>query len=187
MINGQAWVSLCNYVEEWNKMTMEQRKGFKKWYSIGCSCAVRNGPVLLQQQKRNSIKKGEINNQPTLQSKTCSWDTKFEGDLDCQGLHSICAPISSPVMGSLKRQRAAIGHRMNRRTNENRRFSVRRSNNPGHIHLNDVETESVPNEPNCHWIPSPNYRDCMRNRTEQADLHHQILKKYDERTKLREP
>ena len=180
-------MSLCNYVEEWSKMTNEQRKGFKKWYSIGCSCSIRNGPNNLLQMKRNSLKKGQLISAP---SKTCSWDTKFEGDLDCQGLHSICVPISSPEMnGSLKRRSLIGQRRMNngRRDAGSRRFYLRRTN-PGQV-VNDIETESVLNEPNCHWIPSLTYRECMRNRTEQSDLHHQILKKYEEtRTvKLREP
>lgn len=179
-------------------MTLEQRKGFKKWYSIGCSCTIRNGPTASLQllNKRAASKRGQVN---SPEPKSCSWDTKFEGDLDCQGLHSICAPISSPPIqsGSLKR-RSSLVHGRGRRVvvnnvrrgrgfNARGRSSVRRGagpvSNPGHNVLNEIETESVQNEPpvmvNCHWIPSQTYHECMRNRTAQADLHHQLLKKYD--------
>ena len=77
--------------------------------------------------------------------------------------------------------------RRGRGFNARGRSSVRRGagpvSNPGHNVLNEIETESVHNEPpvmaNCHWIPSQTYHGCMRNRTAQADLHHQLLKKYD--------
>lgn len=156
-------------------MTEEQRKGFKKWYNVGCTCSVQNGPV-----SQKSMKKGsQLSNQS---SKSCSWDTKFEGTSDCQSLHSICAPTTNPTSLKLRR-RSMNGYRLNGRRSSNRRSYARESGH--HRSLNDVETEQSGS--NCHWIQSQTYRDCMKNRMNEADSN--ILKKYEESrvTKIREP
>ena len=37
---GKPWINLCNWHEEWDRMTSVQRKGFRKLYDLQCDCKV---------------------------------------------------------------------------------------------------------------------------------------------------
>lgn len=82
-IRGEKpWISLCNFVEEWPKLSSKQKKGFRKLYQQGCPCRVRMsryvGPYGPSQHKRERY---------------CSWDVLYPGHQeDCQALYSLCVP-----------------------------------------------------------------------------------------------
>ncbi|KAI1287394.1 Metalloproteinase inhibitor 3 [Halotydeus destructor] len=94
VIGEKVWVSLCNFVQEWSSLTAKQRKGFRRLYSQGCQCKVRE-----QMSHRSlsytlkhrflSLVDGRLQSLPGY----CHWETKWDQDLDCQGLYSICAPV----------------------------------------------------------------------------------------------
>jgi len=75
---GKVWISLCNYYEEWAKLTMKQRKGFRLLYKQGCECKIAPRP-----SRRWSLAY-------TVNANTCAWETVYESKGGCQGQHSIC-------------------------------------------------------------------------------------------------
>lgn len=98
---------------EWNLLSNRQKKGFKKLYSLGCLCKVRESHEIYKNHYRyphhlrysssslhdNTI--NVINNQNEYDIKRkkssnngyCNWETKWDSmGFDCLALHSICAP-----------------------------------------------------------------------------------------------
>nr|AYC07541.1 metalloproteinase inhibitor [Hemiscorpius lepturus] len=77
----KAFLSLCDLAMEWTDVTHKQKRGFRRLYQQGCHCKVKNGMFhryISRQQNKNQ----------------CLWDTASfrEPHLDCQKLHSFCAP-----------------------------------------------------------------------------------------------
>uniref|UniRef100_T1JNR6 NTR domain-containing protein n=1 Tax=Strigamia maritima TaxID=126957 RepID=T1JNR6_STRMM len=75
---GKAFISTCDYYQEWSNLTPKQRKGFKLLYKLGCECKVAYCPLAKRGHKCN------------VNANTCSWTTAFDKDGDCQGHYSIC-------------------------------------------------------------------------------------------------
>lgn len=55
VLAGQAHVNLCNYITNWNDLTVRQKKGFRLLYRQGCLCEVRFLDGEVQEQKEISI------------------------------------------------------------------------------------------------------------------------------------
>lgn len=43
---GKPWINLCNWSQDWDRMTAIQRKGFRRLYQRGCDCKVRHSNAL---------------------------------------------------------------------------------------------------------------------------------------------
>ncbi|XP_076369668.1 tissue inhibitor of metalloproteinase-like [Tachypleus tridentatus] len=82
-VNGEkALTSLCGYVKEWTTLSRKQRKGFRKLYQHGCRCRV------LSSFQSRLFGKGLLSEK----GRYCPWITVWDGDKDCEGLHSVCVP-----------------------------------------------------------------------------------------------
>ncbi|XP_054721448.1 tissue inhibitor of metalloproteinase-like [Uloborus diversus] len=82
-IRGEkAFISLCHFVQEWNKLSAKQKKGFRKLYQQGCRCRVRMP--------------GYVKNP---REPYCTWET-FRGRNDCQALYSLCVPYVQSFNGT---------------------------------------------------------------------------------------
>jgi hypothetical protein len=57
---------------------------------MGCKCKVRQSPIY-------SIFKSLNKSYPTIMGRKgyCNWETKWDNDDDCQGLNSMCVPVST--------------------------------------------------------------------------------------------
>jgi len=72
---GKPWINLCNWHEEWDRMTSVQRKGFRKLYERECDCKV--------------MECHWWGGRCPSTTSACVWRTAFD-KFDCQGEHSIC-------------------------------------------------------------------------------------------------
>lgn len=78
--SGKPWINLCHLVQDWDRLTPIQRKGFRRLYADGCrdDCRVMECHWWMGQCP------------PTTQA--CYWTTAMEGsNRDCQALHGVCS------------------------------------------------------------------------------------------------
>uniref|UniRef100_A0A4Q8K6L6 U48-Liphistoxin-Lth1a_1 n=1 Tax=Liphistius thaleban TaxID=1905330 RepID=A0A4Q8K6L6_9ARAC len=81
ILGEKAWVSLCHFVQEWPKLSSKQKKGFRKLYQQGCHCKVRMTGYVRW-----------FGHHHQHRGRYCPWETVWQGEHDCQGLHSFCVP-----------------------------------------------------------------------------------------------
>lgn len=75
---GKPWINLCNWSQDWDRMTAIQRKGFRRLYQRGCDCKV----VECHWWSKCPP--------PATSQAACTWSTASDWPLDCQQLHAIC-------------------------------------------------------------------------------------------------
>lgn len=81
LVGGKARISLCSYIHPWNQLSVRQKKGFRRLYSQGCHCEIKECPWWRQCPKH------------TIGNMTCPWETSISSDgslPDCQQNHAIC-------------------------------------------------------------------------------------------------
>ncbi|KAK2724393.1 metalloproteinase inhibitor 3-like [Artemia franciscana] len=75
--NGKSWISLCNWAQEWKKLTPGQKKGIRRLYYRGCDCKVEFC------QRWDGRCPNFMNH--------CEWQTlPINGKEDCQANHAVC-------------------------------------------------------------------------------------------------
>lgn len=173
IVAGKAWVSICNFVEEWATLTVKQRKGFRKLYASGCRCNVREEPPV---RSFYAYKQSHL---PGHLSKThhrpgyCHWQTKWDGMLDCQGMYSICAPAVPGFATtadnsnfiktqSLKAKKPSFG-------SKSRKSQVQES----------LPLESKQGGLECQWVHSHIYRNCMKTRKFEKEREKKLEREWE--------
>lgn len=177
VIGEKAWVSFCNFVQEWSTLSAKQRKGFRKLYAAGCRCKVREPPA----QPFYSYKQlhaGHHNSRMSQHRKGaaprpghCHWETKWEDSHhDCQGLYSLCAPVAvstptTPNEVDIVRLHEKPG-KSSRKVNKSR---------------NGVQdlAPPEPSGPECQWVQSQAYRNCMKTRKSEADKETDLEREWE--------
>ncbi|KDR22300.1 tissue inhibitor of metalloproteases isoform X2 [Zootermopsis nevadensis] len=90
VLAGQAHVNLCNYITNWNDLTVRQKKGFRLLYRQGCLCEIIDCPWWKQCPRDR------------LEADACLWESSVFSDAslpDCQSKHGICMKTPSGNCG----------------------------------------------------------------------------------------
>uniref|UniRef100_A0A1W7RA53 Tissue inhibitor of metalloproteases n=1 Tax=Hadrurus spadix TaxID=141984 RepID=A0A1W7RA53_9SCOR len=110
LVGEKPMINMCHLSLEWSTVTPKQKKGFRRLYQQGCHCKVKNTMYLRH-----------ISNQSTPNKFQCPWDTVSFGNLDCQRLHSFCAPSPHHKNQCIWVKSRAYRHCMKERGNQRER------------------------------------------------------------------
>ncbi|XP_074603153.1 metalloproteinase inhibitor 1-like [Brevipalpus obovatus] len=159
MVNNNPYVSFCNFIQENSTLTHRQRKGFRRTYGLNCGCKVRDTRSYAYHLFNHTSETLESGHRSPVNSGFCQWDTKWEIENDCQGMHSACVRVKPKVLNG----------------NYRRRNGLLVSENYGHI--NDVipqpPTDTPPSGPGylCRWAMNPDYMQCVQRKKDRDAVH----------------
>ncbi|RWS29362.1 Tissue inhibitor of metalloprotease-like protein [Leptotrombidium deliense] len=158
IIGEKPWVSVCNYVEQWTSLTYKQRKGFRRLYSLGCRCKVREPPSQSYYSYRHMQSNNETASQHRLAARPgyCHWETRWANKYDCQALHSMCTPVT-PVFSTHKKLANSKNEMKQHGKHEHQQMKIKKKKKASML-LHE-----------CRWTVSPVYRECMQTREENRN------------------
>ncbi|RWS05036.1 Tissue inhibitor of metalloprotease-like protein [Dinothrombium tinctorium] len=159
LVGSKPWVSVCNFVEPWSALTYKQKKGFRRLYAFGCRCKVREPPSSTYFAYKHVQLQSQSPHRLAARPGYCHWETKWENKYDCQGLHSICTPVSIQA----KRKQSSDANVKNAKSIVKAGAAKLKDHKSASIHLHE-----------CQWVQSEAYKECMRKREEnRVDIDRQ--------------
>ena len=79
IMDGKLYITLCDFVRPWSKLTPLQREGFQQFYQRGCACPISD----TKRRHRGALRPADW----------CLWESSPGLSL-CQERHGICTPFS---------------------------------------------------------------------------------------------